>query len=205
MPIEVVEVVAGDVISIPEIMLYVQAPTTADNELLQSLIRSSVIETQRRTGRKLLTHTINLWLSEFPANNQPILTPFPPLLTIEEITYIDGDDTEQTLDPAGYFADAKSQPGRVLLTSDKNWPDTAAVGIADHPHPVKVQFTCGYGDSGDDIPDDLKTIVKGLTKLIFDNPNPVEVGGAQPVVVPLHIGSLIESNKDQTEYPAGTW
>ena len=205
MPIEVLEVVAGDVVSIPEIMLYVQAPTAADNELLQSLIRSSVIETQRRTGRKLLSHTINLWLSEFPANNQPILIPFPPLLTIEEITYIDGDGDEQTLEADDYFADARSQPGRVLLSSDASWPDTSSVGNADHPHPVKVQFTCGYGESGDDIPDDLKTIVKGLTKLIFDNPNPVEVGGAQPVVVPLHIASLIESNKDQTEYPAGTW
>ena len=205
MPIEVVSVTSGDVVSLEEIKQYIQAPTAEDNSLLQTLVRSSVLETQRKTGHKLLTHTLQLWLGEFPKNNQPIPIPFPPLLTIAEITYIDGDDIERTLDAEDYLADTKSSPGRAVLLNGKAWPDTAKVGNADHPHPVKVKFTAGYGTQSNQIPDDFRTIVKSLTKLIFDNPNPVEASGAQPVIVPLHTQSLIDSNKDQYEYPAGTW
>ena len=205
MPIEVVSVVSGDVISLEEIKQYVQVPTSEDNSLLQALIRSSVIETQRQTSRKLLITTCNLWLSSFPTQNSPITLPFPPLVSVTEITYVDGDGNEQTLDPDDYFEDSKSSPGRVLLDSSAAWPGTQSVGIAGHPHPVKVQFTCGYGTTPSQIPDDFKTIVKSLTKLIFDNPNPVENSGSQPAVVPLHTQALIDGNKDHTEYPVGTW
>lgn len=205
MPIEVVSVVAGDVVSLEEVKQYVQVPTAEDNSLLQTLVRSSVLETQRLTGRKLLTTTCNLWLAQFPNNNEPISIPFPPLLTIVEITYIDSDGITQTLASADFFADPKSSPGRVLLTDSAAWPGTQKVGIAGHPHPVKVKFTCGYGTQSNQIPDDFRTIVKSITKLIFDNPNPVENSGSQPAIVPLHTMALIDGNRDQTEYPAGTW
>jgi uncharacterized phiE125 gp8 family phage protein len=205
LPVSIVEVTSGDVCSLEEIRQYVQVPEASDNALLQSLSRAAVEHTQSETRRKLLIHTMDLWLDKFPGNNGPIRPPFPPLKTVEKITYIDADGDEIELDEALYLVDTHGEPGRITPADGESWPAARATGIADHPRPVRVQFTCGYGTTSSQIPDLFRTIIKGFIKLWFDFPTPVELSGAFPVQVPMHTGSLIGLAKDQTEYPPGTW
>lgn len=211
MPVSVVSVATGEVVSLEEIRQYVQVPEASDNALLQSLRDAAVAQTQEETRRKLLTHTVRLWLDRFPrlSDQTPfgtdLVLPFPPLQTVTEITYIDSEGTEQTIDPADYLVNAANEPGRVRLADGCQWPTPRLIGAADHPWPVKVEFTCGFGTLSTQIPATYRTIVKGFIKLWFDMPNPVENSGAQPVIMPMHTMSMIGLVKDQTEYPKGTW
>ena len=211
MPVSVVEVAAGEVVSLEEIRQYVQVPEASDNALLQSLRDAAVAQTQEETRRKLLTHTLQLWLYRFPrisdqaAWGNDILLPFPPMQSVTEITYIDGNGDQQTIDEDDYLVDVASQPGRIKLATGCQWPTTSLNGISDHPWPVKIKFVCGFGTVSSQIPSSYRTIVKGFIKLWFDMPNPVENSGAQPQIMPMHTHSMIALLKDQTEYPKGTW
>lgn len=216
MPVSVVSVATGEVVSLEEIRQYVQVPEASDNALLQSLRDAAVAQTQEETRRKLLTHTVRLWLDRFPrlSDQTPsdrtrlgtdIILPFPPLKTVTEITYIDSDGVKQTIDAADYLVDTANEPGRVRLAEGCQWPMPRLIGTADHPWPVKVEFTCGFGTLSTQIPATYRTIVKAYIKLWFDMPNPVENSGAQPVIMPMHTQSMIGLVKDQTEYPKGVW
>lgn len=204
MPVSLVSVVAGDVCSLEEIRQYLQVPgETSDNSLIQDLGRAAVETTQNETRRKLLTHTLCLWLSAFPVNEIPL--PFPPLQEVSEITFVDPDGEVQTVDAANFIADKVGEPGCVKLADGVKWPITRAIGTAEHPWPVKIKFKCGYGANSLLIPATFRTIVKSYIKLWFDVPNPVEMSGSQPAVIPMHAQSLISLVRDDTQYPAGTW
>src|SRR5678809_194962 len=56
-------------------------------------------------GRALEPQTWELVLDRFPCWPYHICIPLPPLLSVDSITYTDGDDVEQTIDSADYEVD----------------------------------------------------------------------------------------------------
>jgi uncharacterized phiE125 gp8 family phage protein len=56
------------------------------------------------------------------------------------------------MDTADYFVDDKSEPGRVALAYNKSWPTLSLRPT----NAVVVQFTAGYGDAADDVPQRVK-------------------------------------------------
>ncbi|HHX58985.1 MAG TPA: hypothetical protein GX706_04465 [Candidatus Moranbacteria bacterium] len=68
-------------------------------------------------NRAYLTQTWELWLDVW----LPIITiPRPPLLSVESVCWYDAEHQEHTLDPAEYFADVNSEPGRIFPAAP--WP-----------------------------------------------------------------------------------
>lgn len=77
-----------------------------------------------------------------------IWLPFPPLQTVESITYVDQQlGTVLTLDPALYIVDKISEPGRIMPAYGTTWPLTQI-----QPNAVLIDFTCGYGDTATTVP-----------------------------------------------------
>ena len=66
--------------------------------------------------------------------------PFPRLLSVESIKYLDATGTSQTLAPALYTVDNASEPGILTPAPDQYWPDTQNIMNA-----VQIAFTAGYG------------------------------------------------------------
>jgi hypothetical protein len=89
-----------------------------------------------------------------------------PLLSVENIQYVDTNGDLQTLlpgtpsDQSGDFVvDFKSQPPRIFPNSGQNWPALLYV-----PNAVTVNFTAGYGTTPASVPASLKVAMRMLIK-----------------------------------------
>lgn len=104
------------------------------------LIPALRMEAEQLVQRSLAVNTWQLKLDAFPANEIRLL--WPPVVSVESITYIDTAGATQTLDAAAYFVDSHSEPGWVLPADGTDWPDTY-----DTANAVTVNYTAGEGAS----------------------------------------------------------
>ncbi|HUX02264.1 MAG TPA: phage head-tail connector protein [Phycisphaerae bacterium] len=123
--------------------LFLRVDDTAEDVLIERLIKTARRTVEDESGRALITQTRKLYLRRFPGCT--IRLPNPPLKTAPTIDYTDADGNAQQLTFAAgdYQVDIASSPGRVEPAYGSSWPSTR-----DIPNAVAVTFTCGYGDAG---------------------------------------------------------
>lgn len=133
---------------------------SAEDDKVTRLIRTSYRQAERATQRALIPQTKALVMSRFPPGAGVIVVPRPPLLSIEEIAYVDPDGVEQTLigSPEEYNVRTPAGPhavhGTIWPLYDATWPETRT-----QPDAVVITFRCGYALAGSpavaDIPEDI--------------------------------------------------
>jgi uncharacterized phiE125 gp8 family phage protein len=133
----------------PESLETEEEPAEAEDETVETytledhiadLIATARESCEEYQNRAYLTQTWELWLDAW----LPVITlPRPPLQSVESICWYDREHQAHTIDPADYFADTNSEPGRVFPL--KPWPAgvRAAGGIcitfkAGHDEEAKV-------------------------------------------------------------------
>lgn len=120
-----------------------------EDVLIASLIKSARELAEHRTGRALVTQTIE-WV--LPClSGEKIAFPVSPVQSIASITYLDSNGALQTL-PASVYALDKTGQGKhyLRLKSGQSWPSVLSQFDA-----VKITFVAGYGES-DDVPAAVK-------------------------------------------------
>lgn len=117
------------------------------DSLLTGLITASRKWIEDYLGRALITQTWDYWLDDFPYGDKEIRLPKAPLQSVSAITYTDADGVEQTWGSSKYVADSDSDPGRVYLAYNEDWPSHR-----EQRKVVKIRFVAGYGDDSEDIP-----------------------------------------------------
>lgn len=91
-------------------------------------------------GLVLMTQT---WRQDYPSFSTPILLPLRPVQSVEEITYYDADEAQQTLDENIYSLVANHRDGpRIEISDGQSWPSTATRDDA-----VSVTFVAGHAAS----------------------------------------------------------
>jgi uncharacterized phiE125 gp8 family phage protein len=135
---------------------------------LTHLIRSARQRVEGHTGRALITQT---WLERrdtwdgdgrLCAFATQFKLPKPPLIAIEAITTYDADDAPTSHDPADFFIDTASEPGRLALRPNGDFPQPGReVGG------IEIRFSCGYGESADDVPAPLIEAVGQLVEAMY--------------------------------------
>lgn len=100
------------------------------------LIPSMRLLAEQITGRALAVSTWQLKLDEFPHNEIRLL--WPPLVSVQSITYVDTAGATITLAGAAYYVDLHSEPGWVLPAANTDWPATH-----DSANAVTVSYTAG--------------------------------------------------------------
>lgn len=129
--------------------LRVDADLTDDDTLISALIVAARQQAEHRTGRALVTQQWRLGLACFPDDSLEL--PKPKLLSVESITYLDGDGSRQTISAADYEVITDELIGRVVPAYGKAWPTS----IRSRPGCVQVSYTCGYGAAAD-VPQSIK-------------------------------------------------
>lgn len=132
-------------------------PADTSLDLTISLWCRGVIEdAEHELGRSLVTQGWRLTLDEFP---DALRLDYPPLISVQSVTYYDANDVLQTLDPADYLVDNVTEPGYVVPGRGKAWPDTS-----DRVNAVMVDYTAGYGVSDASVPACVQLYI--LAKLV---------------------------------------
>lgn len=140
----------------------------SEDVLVETWILAATSYLEEMTGRQFGLATREAWLDAFPGvaggsyRSLKIELPHPPLQSVVSVTYVDGDGVVQTFEdtstsPATSLINVRAPqgdyaaPGTIEPISGQSWPTTRCESDA-----VRIQYTCGYGDTADDTPALLK-------------------------------------------------
>lgn len=182
--IQTVEPVAEPV-TLSEARAWLRVDATNEDPLIQRLISAGRAAAENFTRRALIAQQFEMALDEFPdgcrqlwgrlrgqnlSGSRQIVFPKPPLQSVQSIKYVDASGVEQTFSPAGYHVDTRSQPGRIVLHEDYDWPETA-----NQPNAVIIAYTAGYGSQAR-VPQGIKTAILYYVTHWFENRAHVNIG-----------------------------
>jgi uncharacterized phiE125 gp8 family phage protein len=107
-------------------------------------------------GRELINATWDYRCDAFPAVWPYALElPFPPLVSVTSVKYLDGDGVEQTLTATtDYVVETAEFVGRIRPAYNTDWPDTL-----DDFNAVRVVFVAGFGAASTNIPDPIRAAI----------------------------------------------
>ena len=129
-------------VTVDDLKIHLRLDTTytTEDEYLSGLIKMARKEAENRTRRALLPQTWKLILDDF--EDDMVLNVSPLSASTEDIaiTYLDETSGESTALASTYFRiDADSEPGRIRLEYESEWPSVYPVKGA-----VQVSFVAGY-------------------------------------------------------------
>ena len=142
-----------------------------EDEDVDSLIKAAREYAETFTNRALITQTWDLFLDQFPPDDEVINVPRPRLQSVTSLKYTDTDGVQQTWAASNYIGDTNKEPGRIALAFDKSWPDTRDIINA-----VEIRFVAGYGTDRTDVPEEIRSAMKMLVEHWYDNRGPVVLG-----------------------------
>lgn len=134
-------------ISVAEAKLHARIDETADDTLVAALITAAREMAESYTRRAFVTQTWKMFLDAFPSDTE-IELPKAPLQSVTHVKTYDDADVATVFAASGYFVDASTRPGRIVLRDAASWP-TTATRVA---NAIEVQFICGYGNAPTDVP-----------------------------------------------------
>lgn len=143
-----------------------------DDILIESLILLARRMSEGISNHRFITQTWDIFMDSFPGGDEIILPKsLSPLVSVTHIKYTDEDDNTSTFDSANYIYDIYSDPGRIKLTKDANWPSDPLYVV----NGVEVQVVVGYGNPAD-IPQEFKQAIMLMVGHWYENREQVTVG-----------------------------
>lgn len=181
--IRVSDTVITDAVEPPMSVAYakkhIKSFSGAEDLLVANWIRGAASYFTEQTGRPIINETRERWLDRFPCDTMyPLGTitgrrielPAPPLVSVVSVKYIDATGTLQdfvdTGSPASPLYAVKAPQGAYATRGwiepiyGQTWPIAREESGA-----VRLQYTCGYGTTQDDVPE----LILGLLCYLIGN------------------------------------
>ena len=171
-----------------EAKAHLKVDTTADDTLIDNLIRAATESCQIYTNRYFI-HTV---VKQQCDHWHDIATLYKsPVSSVAHIKYYDTDNAQQTWAASNYIVDTSSKPARIGLAPDKSFPD-----IAERLNAIEVQYTVGYGSASENVPEGIRQAVLLTIGNWYQNRQSV-VTGTIATELPLSSQYLLEQYKVQ--------
>jgi uncharacterized phiE125 gp8 family phage protein len=157
-------------VSVSDMKDYLKVSTTADDTLIEALIKAAARYLENYLGRALLTKTIVEKHDYFPTGTAPIELRIAPVASITSVVYLDTDGTTSTTwNTSNYALDNSSSlgKGRLILKQSAFYPSVAQQLAA-----VTITYQAGYGGVVTAIPEEILTGIKLLTAEFYQNREP---------------------------------
>lgn len=185
---------AAEPVAASDIITHLRLPADTSTTYLDTLIKAAREYAEEYQGRKLITQTLDLTLDEFPDEDYIVL-PYPRLQSVTSVKYTVEAGTESTFAAANYHTDIVSEPGRVFLKVDKDWPSDSLIAVGG----VVVRYITGYGTAGTSVPASTILAIKMLVGLWWENrESHIEIQGGSLQAIPFGVRSLLD--RDRVEW-----
>lgn len=143
-----------------------QAATSAEDDLLTSLITAARLRVEDWLNRALITQTWYFYYDAFPAEDYLELG-MGTLQSVTAVTYTDSDGDTTTLSAStDYEADTASVPGRVVLRYGQVWPGGTALKTV---NPISVEAVVGYGATAASVPENVRRALLILIQDLYEH------------------------------------
>jgi len=157
---------SAEPLSLPEAkaQLREEQSETHNDAYILSLITVARQAAEDRLQRTLIDTTWQRTLTCFPAAGGPVELFMPRVLSIESVTYLNGEGVLTTLDPAAYEPEATAEPGLLLPVHGLRWPFVLA-----RPGAVRVRYKAGYGTTAAAVPAPIVQWIKLALTDLWEN------------------------------------
>ena len=172
MNISLVTAPAAEPVDLDEAKLHLRVDINDDDTLIESLILLARRMSEGISNHRFVTQTWDIFMDAFPGSDTIHLPKsLSPLSSVTHIKYTDEDDNESTFASSNYVVDTYSDPGRIKLDRDSNWPSDTLTEL----NGVVVRVVVGYGDPAD-IPQEYKQAIMLMVGHWYENREQVTVG-----------------------------
>jgi len=175
-------------VTIEEVKAFLRISGTEDDALVGALITAARVRLEFETRRSFLTTVWTLYLDEWPDADEgsAIKFPNPPLISIGStaVTYYNASNALTTLAAANYVTSTAIEPGTITLAYGCSWPE-----LYDRPLPIVIEFSAGYGATVASVPELLKTAIKQLVGLWYENREAAGEKALSPI--PMCVDSIV--------------
>ncbi|SNX59730.1 phage conserved hypothetical protein, phiE125 gp8 family [Nitrosomonas ureae] len=168
MPEKLITAPATEPLTLAQAKAHLRWTSSAEDELIQSLIKAARNLCEEETGRALLPQTWELSLDCFMSEMRLHRV---PVASITSVKFTDWEGAEQTLASTEYVLDnASNSIARVVIAPNKSWPQ-----LYNGINNVRVRYVAGYANA-DAVPEALKQWMKLQISHWFRNRESVNVG-----------------------------
>lgn len=165
-------------VTLAEIKDHLRVSGTAEDSLLTLYAQMAREAVEEECWRALMAQTWDLYLDAWPADGV-IWLPRPPLQSVTHIKYTDEDGVQATFAATEYGVDTATEPGRVVLGPDADWPSVTLTNV----NAIVVRFVAGYADASA-VPAMAKAAILLQLGEIYANREAVIVG-SRPELTPV--------------------
>jgi uncharacterized phiE125 gp8 family phage protein len=186
MNISLVTAPAAEPIDLVEAKNHLRVDINEDDILIESLVLLARRMSEGINNHRFVTQTWNIFMDGFPGSSTFYLPKsLSPLASVTHIKYTDADDNQSTFSSANYVVDIYSEPARIKLSDDANWPTDTLTEL----NGVEIQVVVGYGDP-DDVPQEFKQAIMLMIGHWYENREQVTVGDVAREI-PLGVEALL--------------
>jgi uncharacterized phiE125 gp8 family phage protein len=178
---------AAEPVTLAEAKAFLRLGTSSEDDLLTGLITAAREDLERATGVALIEQDWRLVVDAAPCSDLLVLSRHP-VREILSVTAYGSEGEAALVDPADYQADLSSRPARLLFL--------ARPTVARAMNGLEVDFRCGFGEAGPDVPDTLRRAILVLVAHWYEfraGYGPAD----QPVSYPAHYERLIAGYRDR--------
>ena len=149
-------------VTLAEAKLHCRVDIADDDTLITALITAATEMAEQKTGRAIMTQTLELTLDAFPDAFE--LTRVP-VQSVTSVKYYDTTGAQQTLSNTLYALDAADDFGFAYISPVYAgvWPDTR-----DQINAVAVRYVAGYADSAS-VPQSIKNWILLMVSTMYEN------------------------------------
>lgn len=142
---------------------YLKVQTSDDDALIARLITSARQHVERLSGRCLIDQTWKVYLDSWPGSLQLEL-PLSPVSAINAVRFYSTDSTWHDVPASAWETDLSGDVPRLALAS------SALVGTpARRLAGIEIELVCGFGPTGDDVPEPLRQAMQMLIADWYSN------------------------------------
>jgi len=174
---------AGAAISLDDVKRHLRVDYSDDDLYIDGLISTAAKWICGWLGISLGVQTWELTLDAFPSER--IVIPRPPLVSVQDVEYVDIDGNTQDYTVFRVFSVDSSDSGFILPAYNQNWPSTRV-----QPEAVKIAFTSGTDVVGTDIKHAILLLVSGWYE------NRESVSEKPPSAIPFGVDALLFPNRN---------
>lgn len=157
-------------VDLEDVKEYLRIDGDDEDVMLNSLVLAATEKAERFTRRAFITRTLTLGIDVTP-HSLFIEIPRPPLISVVKIESFDEDDVATLFAATNYRVLTQRMVGQVVLKRGSSWPTDLRRGDG-----IIVEYTAGYGDTGVDTPDAIKTAIMRITGELYEHREDAVIG-----------------------------
>lgn len=166
----------------------IDADDTSQDAMVMLLVGAMREYAENITGRSFIQRTLEVAYDCFPSH--VINLPYPPLVSVSSISYLDTDGAWQVFSggsPSEFQVDTYHEPGMVWPLYLESWPNTRTELNA-----VRIRYVAGYsGPSA--IPRALKIWMQARITTLYENREQIIVGTSVNDLPRAYVDGLLDS------------